>query len=126
MTGSKKPCIIAAGRTSTDFPLLPMPDPCRALKAPTSSSNFLFSTDCNETEARHKRLGAEESGKTQFGLTADERLHAKSVSRSEYQNSLRQASLSRATKQLMPTPRGRRPPRGEGLVYHTQPGVAGP
>ena len=37
-------------------------------------------------------------------------------------NSLRQASLSRATKQLMPTPRGRRPPppiQGEGLVYCT-------
>ena len=39
--------------------------------------------------------------------------------------SMRQASLSRATKQLMPTPRGRRPPPllrgepGEGLVYRT-------
>ena len=35
--------------------------------------------------------------------------------------SLRQASLCRATKQLMPKPRGRRPPPtpGEGLVYRT-------
>ena len=37
-------------------------------------------------------------------------------------NSLRQASLSRATKQLMPTPRGRRPHPtqggGSGLSYH--------
>ena len=36
-------------------------------------------------------------------------------------HSLCQASLSRATKQLMPTPRGRRPPptQGGGLVYRT-------
>ena len=38
-----------------------------------------------------------------------------------YHNSLRQASLSRATKQLMPTLRGRPPPpysgRGSGLYY---------
>ena len=37
-------------------------------------------------------------------------------------DSLRQASLSRATKQLMPTPRGRRFPHtqggGSGLSYH--------
>ena len=37
-------------------------------------------------------------------------------------NSLRQASLSRVTKQLMPTQRGRRPPPtqggGSGLSYH--------
>ena len=36
---------------------------------------------------------------------------------------MRQASLSRATKQLMPTPRGRRPTPtqggGSGLSYHT-------